>query len=202
MSKKTDNSKVHSAKNHSKDMTEQITTIASYTPYIVSTLLGYYSYDLLKPYIHVGQSGVDYYAEAHLSTWNARIHTMGMPFTIFGILQWIPTLLGLNYHQSKMLAYNLYTLYAGHYFRLDKRVFLMYLLFYYFPLQFSINAYRTYDPSTLRWWLFKRGFLIAFIALGFQEGVGHYIGGDIASRPEGVLNAIVYAMYFSVGHWF
>ena len=44
--------------------------------------------------------------------------------------------------------------------------------------------------------------ITSFLALGIQEGVGHYIGGDIASRPEGVLNAIVYAMYFSVGHWF
>ena len=193
MSKKTDNS---------NNIIEKFTKIVPYTPYICSSILGYYSYDLLKPYIHVGQTGVDYYAEAHLSSWNARIHTMGMPFTIFGILQWIPTLLGLNYNQSKMLAYNLYTLYAGHYFRIDKRVFLMYLMFYYLPLKYAINEYKMHDPSTLRWWLFRKGFITSFLALGIQEGVGHYIGGDIASRPEGVLNAIVYAMYFSVGHWF
>ena len=193
MSKKTDNS---------NNMVEHIAKLVPYTPYIFSTLLGYYSYDLLKPYIQVGDVGVDYYAEAHLSAWNARIHTMGMPFTIFGILQWIPTLLGLNYNQSKMLAYNLYTLYAGHYFRLDKRILLMYLLFYYVPLKYAINEYRKHDPSTLRWWLFKKGFITSFIALGLQEGIGHYVGGDIPSRPEGVLNAIIYAMYFSVGHWF
>ncbi|MAR50585.1 MAG: hypothetical protein CML42_05620 [Rhodobacteraceae bacterium] len=193
MSKKIDNS---------NNILEKFTKIVPYTPYICSSILGYYSYDLLKPYIHVGQTGVDYYAEAHLSSWNARIHTMGMPFTIFGILQWIPTLLGLNYNQSKMLAYNLYTLYAGHYFRIDKRVFLMYLMFYYLPLKYAINEYKIHNPSTLRWWLFKKGFITSFLALGIQEGVGHYIGGDIASRPEGVLNAIVYAMYFSVGHWF
>jgi|UniRef100_A0A6C0AKF8 hypothetical protein len=193
MSKKTDNS---------NNIIEKFTEIVPYTPYICSSILGYYSYDLLKPYIHVGQTGVDYYAEAHLSPWNARIHTMGMPFTIFGILQWIPTLLGLNYNQSKMLAYNLYTLYAGHYFRIDKRVFLMYLIFYYLPLKYAINEYKIHDPSSLRWWLFKKGFITSFLALGFQEGIGHYIGGDIPSRPEGVLNAIVYAMYFSVCHWF
>jgi len=193
MSKKTDNS---------NNIIEKFTEIVPYTPYICSSILGYYSYDLLKPYIHVGQTGVDYYAEAHLSPWNARIHTMGMPFTIFGILQWIPTLLGLNYNQSKMLAYNLYTLYAGHYFRIDKRVFLMYLMFYYLPLKYAINEYKIHDPSSLRWWLFKKGFITSFLALGFQEGIGHYIGGDIPSRPEGVLNAIVYAMYFSVCHWF
>ena len=193
MSKKTDNS---------NNIIEKFTEIVPYTPYICSSILGYYSYDLLKPYIHVGQTGVDYYAEAHLSPWNARIHTMGMPFTIFGILQWIPTLLGLNYNQSKMLAYNLYTLYAGHYFRIDKRVFLMYLIFYYLPLKYAINEYKIHDPSSLRWWLFKKCFITSFLALGFQEGIGHYIGGDIPSRPEGVLNAIVYAMYFSVCHWF
>lgn len=193
MSKKTDNS---------NNIIEKFTEIVPYTPYICSSILGYYSYDLLKPYIHVGQTGVDYYAEAHLSPWNARIHTMGMPFTIFGILQWVPTLLGLNYNQSKMLAYNLYTLYAGHYFRIDKRVFLMYLIFYYLPLKYAINEYKIHDPSSLRWWLFKKGFITSFLALGFQEGIGHYIGGDIPSRPEGVLNAIVYAMYFSVCHWF
>ena len=133
MSKKTDNS---------NNIIEKFTEIVPYTPYICSSILGYYSYDLLKPYIHVGQTGVDYYAEAHLSPWNARIHTMGMPFTIFGILQWIPTLLGLNYNQSKMLAYNLYTLYAGHYFRIDKRVFLMYLIFYLiYLLLFQIQVF-------------------------------------------------------------
>ena len=187
---------------NSNNALEKITDIVPYTPYIFSSILGYYSYDLLKPYIHVGQAGVDYYAEAHLTRWNARVHSIGMLFTVFGILQWIPTLLGLNYNQSKMLAYNLYTLYAGHYFRIDKRVFLMYLIFYYFPLHYAVNEYRKYDPKTLRWWLFKKGFITSFIALSLQEGVGHYVGGDIPSRPEGVLNAIVYAMYFSVGHFF
>ena len=51
---------------------------------------------LAKPYIHVGQAGVDYYAEAHLTRWNAKVHSIGTPFTVFGILQWVPTLLGLN----------------------------------------------------------------------------------------------------------
>jgi hypothetical protein len=78
----------------------------------------------------------------------------------------------------------------------------MYLIFYYLPLKYAINEYKIHDPSSLRWWLFKKGFITSFLALGFQEGIGHYIGGDIPSRPEGVLNAIVYAMYFSVCHWF
>ena len=45
--------------------------------------------------------GVDYYVEAHLTRWNARVHSIGMFFTVFGILQWLPTLLG-DYNQSKI----------------------------------------------------------------------------------------------------
>ena len=49
-----------------------------------------------------------------------------------------------------------------------------------------------------------QGLLISFIALICQEFYGHYLGGDDPSRPEGVLNAIMYAKFYSIGHysWF
>ena len=176
-------------------------TLTSYTPYICSGILGYLSHNVLKPYLHVGSSAVYYYAEAHTNKWNAIIHTLGMPFTVFGVLQWIPAFLGLDSGQSKILAYMLYTLYAGHYVRMDKRICLLYLILYYLPVKYAVRVYNTYDPTTQRLWLFQKGVITMLLALTFQESIGHYVGGDIPSRPEGVLNAIIYAMYFSVSHW-
>jgi hypothetical protein len=44
------------------------------------------------------------------------------------------------------------------------------------------------------------GLVIACSALFMQEIIGHYIGGDQASRLEGIPNAILYAPYYSIAH--
>lgn len=40
--------------------------------------------------ILVGQNGVDYYGEVHMTFHNCIVHTIFMPFTIYGMLLWVP----------------------------------------------------------------------------------------------------------------
>ena len=51
---------------------------------------------LIVPYmlslfgVYIGQRGVNYYGEVHSTYHNAMVHTICMPFTIYGMLLWIP----------------------------------------------------------------------------------------------------------------
>ena len=62
--------------------------------YINAGVFGFISHVLFNflGVLH-NNEGVDYYAEVHTTRWNAYIHTIGMPFTIHGMLLWIPSLL-------------------------------------------------------------------------------------------------------------
>ena len=182
--------------------------------------LGSVSKDVLSKFMYVGQQGVSYYGEAHLSPWNAWIHTMMMPFSIYGILLWIPALLRLEPKNARKLIWFLYYLWGGHYYDMNKLGALMYFCMYWYTVNKVVVNYRLdyekiadgdkkkndCDNETVlvntkaTWYLFKKGILYSSAGLLFQEGFGHWIGGDIPSRPEAVLNAIIYAMYFSVAH--
>tara|TARA_X000000368_G_C22999642_1_gene698363 strand:+ start:201 stop:803 length:603 start_codon:yes stop_codon:yes gene_type:complete len=182
--------------------------------------LGSVSKDVLSKFMYVGQQGVSYYGEAHLSPWNAWIHTMMMPFSIYGILLWIPALLRLEPKNARKLIWFLYYLWGGHYYDMNKLGALMYFCMYWYTVNKVVVNYRLdyekiadgdkkkndCDNETVlvntkaTWYLFKKGILYSSAGLLFQEGFGHWIGGDIPSRPEAVLNAIIYAMYFSAAH--
>jgi hypothetical protein len=43
-----------------------------------------------------------------------------------------------------------------------------------------------------------KGISITIASLCIQEFIGHYCSSDIASREEGVINAILYANYFAL----
>ena len=191
--------------------------------------LGSISNNTLSKFMYVGQKGVSYYGEAHLSPWNAWIHTCMMPFSIYGILLWIPALLRLNPNYARKLIWFLYYLWGGHYYDMNKLGALMYFCMYWYTVNKAVENYKldyekiaygeekkiecssprvNHDYNALAkkintkatWYLFKKGLLYSTLGLTFQEGFGHWLGGDIPSRPEAVLNAIVYAMYFSSAH--
>ena len=144
----------------------------------------------------VGQDGVDYYGEMHLSPLNRCIHTVGMPFTIYGITQWLPLLFKLRPRESKRFLINLFVLYLSHYFTMDWKIGMLYTIVYTPIVACSImQHYNIYNKSK-----FMDGVLITICALIFQEVFGHYYGGDGQSRIEGVPNAILYAKYFSLYH--
>ena len=131
-----------------------------------------------------------------------------MPFTIYGMLLWIPnTLLYLRGHQysyfdKRLLGLNiqryLYIAYMTHYLFINFRIGLLVLFVYAFPLYYARKRYidSIYSNHILY------GLSISTISLTIQEIFGHYYGGDGPSRPEATFNAILYATYFSVGHFF
>ena len=149
--------------------------------------------------ILTGVAGINYYAEVHKSFWNSVIHTIGMPFTYFGFNIAIPAIFGLNYNDSTVMRESFYIFYFAHYLTINPLIALIFLVVYYYPVIIS-NF-----PQSSGWYsrtgLILLGLSISFIALFFQEVVGHYIGGDEASRPEGVFNAILYAMFYSLSHY-
>ena len=151
--------------------------------------------------ILTGQAGINYYAEAHLTNWNSWMHTVGMPFTFYGISCWVPALCSMLHILSKQNKTNMqlasWYVYVLHYMSIDFKRGLFCIAFYLYP---SYRAYTKTKSTKSNFRLFLHGFLISFISLAFQEIVGHYMGGDIPSRPEGVLNAILYAVLYSTYH--
>ena len=191
---------------------------------VISTLLGIISHNYIRNYMLTGIDGVNYYGEAHLTRWNAWMHTIGMPFTIYGMVLWIPSLLRLNPKLASRLMMAMYFFYGGHYLRINIFMAAIYFFIYYLPLVWGIKYYsNTYNHNivdnkkknddvssstlvkrrnkTLNS-LLVRGLGISTTALLFQEIAGHYYGGDIPSRWEAIPNAILYAKYFSVHHLF
>ena len=191
---------------------------------IFSILVGMASHNYMNSYMKTGIDGVNYYGEAHLTSWNSWMHTIGMPFTIYGMVQWIPALFRLNPYLAHKLMMAMYFTYGGHYLRINLLIAISYFFFYYFPVTQGLCDYSlTYsgnidslkkksdDISTKT--LVKReketynqlliqGLVISTAALVFQEVAGHWYGGDIPSRWEAIPNAIVYAKYFSLHHLF
>jgi len=178
----------------------------------MGTLTGWYSYDILSNFMLVGEEGVYYYSEAHVSSWNAWIHTIGMPMSIYGMLFWIPAVLNLNGYNAKKFIWFIYYMYGGHYIRLNKLGALLYYLMYIYTVKRASNQYgldiidynnnlilNTYYKSS-REYLIKKGLYISCLGLLFQEIFGHWISEDITSRPEAIPNAILYAIYFSATH--
>ena len=136
------------------------------------------------------------------------MHTIGMPFTIHGMLLWIPSLLRLQPLKAEGLQKNLYYLYGGYYMMINRYIALLYYILYYIIVEKSVSKYSElystigYTNDDIYINIFKHGILISVGALTFQEVIGHYIGGDIASRIEAVPNAIVHAKYYALHHIF
>lgn len=194
-----------------------ISNIDIITPCLFSFITGYISHDILSYIMMVGSDGVNYYAEAHVSPLNAWIHTIVMPYSIHGILLCIPALFNLTPVDARLLMWNLYYLFGGIYFRIDTIGMFLYFGMYFYPVKKSILVYHEdylcIEPnddelynyflfSKIQIFLLSKGLLISFYGLLFQEIVGHWLGGDIPSRPEAILNAIIYAMYFSSVHFY
>lgn len=144
------------------------------------------------------QSGVDYYAEAHLSFLNSLIHTICMPFTYFGFNLSIPALLHIKDSWNIQLLF--FTMYMTHYFMFDQLTALLSTLYYYQSIKLAYKLYMKKITSYLGYILL--GFSISTTSLIIQEYYGHYIGGDMPSRLDfySIFNAILYAKFYAVHH--
>ncbi len=167
---------------------------------LLFSFLGYKSYDLLSDHMLVGKKAIDYYAEAHLTEWNAFTHTLLMPTTMYGMLLWIPALFNLSPKLAKNLIYAIYYFYFGHYAKINLKGAVLFLVQYYISVLLSVKKW-TSRNKLHNLDLLKEGLIVSGTGLCLQEVIGHLYGGDIASRPEGVPNSILYSMYFSATHF-
>ena len=65
--------------------------------------------------VYTGEQAVQYYAEVHQSKWNSFIHTLGMPFTYYGILLCVPTLFSNDKTTVARLQLFLYPYFISYY---------------------------------------------------------------------------------------
>jgi len=150
--------------------------------------------------------GLEYYAEVHQSKWNCIIHTIGMPFTVYGISCWVAALFPISAKNKNKLQLSVWSLYIGHYLSINLLRGSLCCLYYAVPTYLAYRKVNIINKESKEnfWWLSKKlflyGFCVSAIALFTQETIGHYFGGDNPSRPEGVLNAIIYAPLFSTYH--
>jgi hypothetical protein len=148
-----------------------------------------------------GQSAVDYYGEIHLSTWNSLIHTAFMPFTYMGVNLAVPAFFNLASSDTLLLQVYIFGIYVVHYMTINPFIGFFVGMWYTYPV---LKAYDIYEstPKKVRRNLVWKGLALTFGALAIQEIFGHWISGDDPSRSEGVINAMLYAKYYSVAHLF
>ena len=156
--------------------------------YGLDTILDYYN-------VYSNRKGIDYYAEVHTTRQNIFVHVVCMPFTIYGMLLWIPAVLLCDASNAYTVQVGLYFFYLGHYIRIDPLTAFYYTLLYIPSILFAAQNFVGGLSD------FAYGFGVSAGVLLIQEYVGHHLGCDPSSRPEGVLNAILYAIYFSAEHF-
>ena len=159
-----------------------IILLTGYFFHIFQDFTGIYSLD----------NAINYYEEVHTSSLNRCIHGLLMPLTVYGILLWFPALLNLNILDASILRVWAYYFYLGLYLKINIFYALLYSIIYYIPLKYANIDYKN------NYYTLMNGLVISFYALFIQECVGHYLGGDDASRMEGIINAVLYAPYFGI----
>jgi len=165
--------------------------------YVTNSIYFLQGYFLQIFFVYLGidnQKEIEYYGEAHLSSYNSYIHTICMPGTILGILLWVPVIFSSTKKEAIEFHNMVFYTYIGLYCYISFLYsFFVYVLYY--PSLYYANI--LYSNTLMKGF---QGFLCMFFCLGVQEYIGHYLQGDIPSRPEGVPNAILYAPYYSVYH--
>lgn len=146
-----------------------------------------------------GEEGVRYYTEVHQSKFNCYIHTMFMPSVAYGFVTALPGILRVSAELGLLITITLFFAYTAHYITIDPNITALFVAVYAPVVALAVDYLEKYGDEIPPW---KRGIKIMVVALFIQEIVGHWIGGDNPSRIEGIPNAIVYAMYFSVSHSF
>lgn len=175
--------------------------------------------------ILVNEEGIQYYAQVHQSMHNSIIHTIFMPFTVYGISCWIPAFFGIifgkwfdTYHKTR-LQKMVWLWYILHYATIDLFVAYITIAWYMIACASAYEKVARGYTSIGKWFselfcmnklshetvisnsrLFVHGFIWMTISLVIQEVWGHWYGGDDPSRVEGIPNAILYAGIYPMWH--
>jgi hypothetical protein len=166
--------------------------VAVFAPFMTGLIIG--------PIMHllgmaIGEAGIEYYAEVHTSFSNSMVHTIFMPFTIYGAFLWIPYVFRLNKYDANVFQFSMFLVYAVHYLTFSTVGFLLFYFLFLAPTLYSINHYRNDITS------FCRGLIIMVGALVIQEVFGHWLSGDEFSRTEAIPNAVIYAPLYAAYHF-
>ena len=163
-----------------------LNTINSFSLLVGTTLLKR-KFNILS-----GQEAVDYYAEVHTSTSNSILHTLFIPYASYYLYSALPQLFCLPKHQGNHMIISVNLAYFAMYFtELDSAGTVRTVLLYLPPLYFFLR-----DKEYTQYALLKFGMIMLFI-----EKLGHDILEGTESRPEGILNAILYSHYFNANHF-
>ena len=125
--------------------------------------------------IYTGQQAITYYGEVHQSKWNSLVHTIGMPFTYYGLLLCVPPLFGTNKMDTLLLQLFLYSYFISYYMSMNFDIGFIVAVCY---LPSQIYAMEFYQRSLSRPVTIIYGFMVAGTALTIQEVFGHWLGGD------------------------
>lgn len=147
--------------------------------------------------VYTGQEAIEYYAEVHQSKWNSFIHTIGMPFTYYGLLLCVPPIFCRTKRNIARLQLFFYPYFISYYLYLNFWVGLI-VAICYFPSQERAMFRMNISKNKLTTAIY--GMMVATTALTFQEVFGHWLGGDPPSRLEAIPNAIWHAGFYSVWH--
>ena len=142
-----------------------------------------------------GAAAIEYYGEVHQDDRNKLIHMVMLPFAGFGYSLGIPALFQLNYDNAALSRNLLYIFYIIHYASIDIVVTFWFAVIYFIPLYLSHIYYR---PC---WQIAVKGITAGSVLLLTMELIGHSVFEIQNSRPEGVINAIVYSHYFISDEW-
>jgi len=144
------------------------------------------------------QHGVDYYAEIHKTFLNSVVHSIFMPIAMFGMFLWIPVVFNLCPFDAHRLRKYVCIVYLTHYSYINIYISFLVFLYYYNSYYYANIFYKKYSYI----FSFYVGLCTSVASLSIQEIFGHYLSGDEQSRFEAIPNAVIYAPYFSVAHFF
>ena len=143
-----------------------------------------------------GTDAVHYYAEVHTNIWNTLLHAITMPPATILWLVSVPSLLGLTPHAAECARAFIVTMMLVHYaFAINALRTVMVALLYIPVMCISDAMYNLHHDQPG----FTRVTLTSAICIMLlAEVIGHTVFEGSQSRPDGVLNAILFSAYFAV----
>ena len=146
--------------------------------------------------IFSGEQAIIYYAEIHENYYNEIIHRTTIPIATYYFLNSVPQLIGLDYTNSAKLRGGIYTVILTHYAIDIDFINAINVAIIYVPIMLLANFNHNMNGGTKYYALYN--LLRASMIMIFAETIGHTIFEGTQSRPEGVLNAILFSPYFVV----
>lgn len=148
--------------------------------------------------ITTGHDAVEYYKEIHQTFENQLIHSIFMIPTTYSVMVWVPALFNMSLTLCNEFHKCIFLFYTTHYCMIHIPTGLLTAIMYYYPFHKAYTTYLVRD----RYYCIKYGLFVMCASLFIQEYVGHYIYEHKQSRPDGIINALLYATYTGVNNIF